>query len=431
MWKSILKQMWNRRRSNTWIAIELLFVFCLTWYIVDYLFVYNYNVHIPNYRDINHTIQINMSELPLEHPEYKAEESEGDALVANYQRVIQLIKDYSGVEDVAISYGGASPGSGSYWGIGLYIPPDSTRIANGQRITIDPAYDFFKVFRLTAGKGTKPVSVNDFDWGAPNGVVAGKAVENILAPEGSIMGRELDTWKWGDDRFVVLGVVDDIKRFEYNRPQGSYYVGRTLKADNVRSAEISIRHSASFSTRVFRDKFKEEMTDRLRIGNFYLLSAIPYTAIAEDTKQGFGVVNEIKLRMYMMIFFLLNILLCMMGTFWYRINQRPNEIGLRKAVGATGRSVHTSLVLEGIYLLLLITIPAMIIEYQFVHTGLIDTMGQQGEINTAYLPDRTFERFLITNGITLIIMAMTVTAAIWLPARKGASLAPADALRHE
>ncbi len=81
--------------------------------------------------------------------------------------------------------------------------------------------------------------------------------------------------------------------------------------------------------------------------------------------------------------------------------------------------------------MLLITIPAMIIEYQFVHADLIDTMGQKGEINTSYLPDRTFERFLTTNTITLTIMAITVTIAIWLPARKGASLAAADALRHE
>lgn len=431
MWKSILKQMWNRRRSNAWIAVELLMVFCLTWYIVDYLFVYNYNVRIPSHRDVNHTLQINLSQLPTEHPEYRAEESEGDRLLENYHRVLQEIKGYPGVEQVAVSYGGATPGTGNYWGIGLYIPPDSTRIANGQRITIDPEYDFFRVFRHTAGKGTRMVSTADFDWGVPSGVVTGKAVEDILAPQGSIMGRELDTWKWGDDRFTVIGVVDDIKRFDYDRPQGSYYIGQTLKADNLDRAEISIRHTSSFSSRQFRDRFKEEMTGRLRVGNFYLLSVIPYTSIAENTKQGFGVANEIKLRMYMMTFFLLNILLCMMGTFWYRINQRPNEIGLRKAVGATGRSVHTSLILEGLFLLLLITIPAMLIEYQFVHTDLIDTMGRRGEINTAYLPDRTFVRFLITNSITLLIMALTVTAAIWLPARRGASLAPADALRHE
>ncbi|MDL2208059.1 hypothetical protein LJB97_00375 [Parabacteroides sp. OttesenSCG-928-O15] len=431
MWKSILKQLWNRRRSNAWIAIELLFVFCLTWYIVDWLFVYNYNLSIPTYRDVNHTLQINVSELPPEHPEYRTEESEGEALLANYQRLIQVIKDYPGVEAVAISYGQASPGAGSYWGMTLHLPPDTTRLANGQRITIDPAYDFFRVFHYTANKGKKQVSTADFDWGVPNGVVTGKAVENMLVSQGTILGKELETWNRGNDRFVVIGLVDDIKRFDYDRPQGSYYVALTLAPNNVKNAEISIRHQASLNTRVFRDRFKTELTGRLRIGNFYLLSVIPYSTIADNTKQGFGVTNEIKLRIYMMIFFLLNTLLCMMGAFWYRINQRPNEIGLRKAVGATERSIHFSLILEGIFLLLLITIPAMIIEYQFVHTDLIETVGRRGQINTAYLPDRTLERFLITNVITLAVMAVTVTVAIWLPARKGASLAPAEALHCE
>lgn len=431
MWKSILKQMWNRRRSNGWLAVELLFVFCLTWYIVDYLFVYNYHTRIPNYRNIDHTLQINIAELPEEHPEYRKDESEGDALVANYQRVIQVVKDYPGVEEVGVSYGGASPGSGNYWGLGLCIPGDTITQANGQRITIDPAYDFFKVFGYSTDNGNKPVSVKDFDWGVSNGVVIGRKVEQMLYPGGSAFGKELEAWKKPDERYIVTGVVDDIKRFDYNRPQNAYYLSRPLKADNVRSAEISLRHNASFSSRAFRDKFKTEMTDRLRVGNFYLLSVIPYTVINDTTDRDFGITNNIKLRLYMMIFFFLNIMLCMIGTFWYRINQRPNEIGLRKAVGATSRSIHTSLVQEGIFLLLLIIIPAMAIEYQFVHLDMIETMGVWGDKDPAFLPDRTIERFLITNGITFVLMATVVTAAIWLPALKGALLAPAEALRHE
>lgn len=431
MWKSILKQMWNRRRSNAWIAIELLFVFCLTWYIVDFLFVFNYNLQIPSNRDVTHTLQVNISELPADHPEYRAEAGEGELLLANYQRLLQVIKEYPGVESVGISYGGATPGSGSYWGATLYLEGDTTRLANGQRITIDPAFDFFRVFRHTADKGRRQVSTADYDWGIPNAIVAGKSVEDLLAPQGSLQGKELQTWKWGDEHYIVAGLIDDIKRFEYDRPQNAYYMARTLSAENLRNAEISIRYNASFNTRVFRDQFKEEMLDRLRIGNFYLLSVIPYTTIAENTMQGFGVTNEIKLRVYLMIFFLLNILLCMMGTFWYRINQRPNEIGLRKAVGATRRAVHNELVMEGIFLLLLIVLPAMLIEYQFVHSGLIETVGQRGAPNPAFLPDRTLLRFLITNGITLAVMGITVTVAIWIPAHRGASLAASDALRSE
>jgi putative ABC transport system permease protein len=173
------------------------------------------------------------------------------------------------------------------------------------------------------------------------------------------------------------------------------------------------------------------MANSLQIGNFYLLSIIPYSKIGQDTTKKFGIDNDIKLRVYLMIFFLLCIFLCIMGAFWYRISLRPNEIGLRKAVGATRINIHASLIIEGVWLLLLITLPAMLIEYQFIHAGLIDTIGRQGELNPAYLPDRTFIRFIITNVFTFISLLIVIISAIWLPAQKGASLAPAEALHYE
>lgn len=431
MWKSVLKQMWNRKRSNTWIALELLFVFCLTWYIVDYLFVYQYNCRIPDYRDVRNTLQINIAELPEDHPEFREEENEKEALYANYQRIMQTIKNYPGVEDMGISYGGASPGSGNYWGFWVMNAEDTTLSVSGQQITIDSDYDFFKVFRYTTGYGKNSISTKDFDWGVNQGIVIGKNAEQILFKGASAIGKELIQVRNRDVRYTVMGVVDDIKRFNYLRPQNALYINNTLTGDNIHSAEISVRIKDSFYTNTLREEFKKEMTDKLRIGNFYFLSVTPYTKIASNSARMFGMDNNVKLRIYLMIFFLLNILLCVMGTFWYRINQRPNEIGLRKAVGATSRSIHNIMLMEGIWLLLIIFIPAMLIEFQFVNTDLIQTIGQYGKPDTMYLPDRTWIRFLITNSITFIFLCIVVSAAIWLPARKGASLLPAEALHHE
>ena len=73
----------------------------------------------------------------------------------------------------------------------------------------------------------------------------------------------------------------------------------------------------------------------------------------------------------------------------------------------------------------------MLIEYQFVHADLIDTLGRQQAPDPRFLPDRTFLRFLITNAITFALILIVIVSAIWLPARKGASLPPADALHYD
>jgi len=428
MWKSILKQMWNRKRSNSWVALELLLVFCLTWYIVDYLFVLNYNYRIPNHRNVENTLQINLSEFDQNHPEYDKEANEPEILEANYSRILQTIRNYPGIEAVGLSFDGSTPGGGRYYGGGVRSTEDTTRIASGQRITVAPEEDYFKVFRFSTDNGKKMISTKDYEW-IPNGIIISRSAAMTLFPEGTALGREVEGGAGSDQKFIILGVIDDNKRFDYLRPQNYFYSSRKLNAENLKHAEISVRYHSSLPEKKFQEQFKADMSNSLQIGNFYLLSIIPYTKIEKDSTSNISI--SVKQHIYLMIFFLLCIFLCLMGAFWYRISLRPNEIGLRKALGATQISIHYSLIIEGIWLLLIILLPAMLIEYQFVHADMIDTIGRQGNFNPEYLPDRTFTRFLITNAITFVVLLITIITAIWLPARKGASLAPAEALHYE
>jgi hypothetical protein len=430
MLKSIFTQLWNRKRSNTWIALELLLVFCLIWYLTDYLFVLTYNYHIPNGRNTDHTWQLKLAEYPPEHPAYRPGENTGEALEANFARILQTIRNYPGVEAVSLSFNGSAPGLGSYWGTGVVNADDSTLSVQGQQIMIDAGEDFFHVFGYTTGNGKKAVSTRDFDWTNPNAAVVGRSVAEALFPGVSTVEQKIITIGWPKEYKVIAGVVDDIKRFDYERPQSAIYLPKRPDSTNIQNAEISIRSNASLPDVSFKEAFKKEMTNALQTGNFYLKSMIPYAKIEQDTSRLFGLTSNVQTRIYLMIFFLLNILLCVMGTFWYRINTRKEEIGIRKALGSSSIHIRNMLLTEGLCLLAIATLPAMLIEYQFVRADLIETLTGMGTSKT-YLPDRTMLRFLITNGITWIIIAVVIVSAIWLPARKAAALQPADALHYE
>ena len=68
--------------------------------------------------------------------------------------------------------------------------------------------------------------------------------------------------------------------------------------------------------------------------------------------------DQVRLYVAGIAFFLLNVLLGVVGTFWYRTQQRSAEIGLRMAMGATRKGIFWQLVKEGLALLTIAFIPS-------------------------------------------------------------------------
>jgi hypothetical protein len=429
---------WNRRKANISVFLELLFVFILVWYMTDYLFVYAYNHSLPNHRDVRHTWQVNLSAFAPGHPDYQAEEDQPQALYDNYHRLLRILGDYPGVEAVSVATNFAVPGTGNYRGRPYYALSDTSRRVDTQQMDVYPSTDFFRVFRHTRNGGAEPVAMSDFDWGVPRAVVVSQSVADALFPAGHAIGQQLvyDP-KETDSPMTVVGVVDDTKRYDYLRPRHAIYPAMSGEMEEwdvmrwLNSAVISIRSTASTPDAVFAEAFVEAMERDLQAGNFFFKSLDSYSRIADITASQFGTTTDLKVRIYLMIFFLLNILLCVLGTFWYRVNLRRSETGLRKAMGAARGDIYRLFLLEGLYLLAFAALAAMVIEFQFVHAGLIDTLGKSwgADTGTVYLVDHTGWRFLITNAITAALLSVVILAAIALPARRASALPPAEALR--
>ncbi|MDR1408615.1 MAG: ABC transporter permease [Tannerella sp.] len=424
MIKSIFKQIRNQKRSNVWISIELLLVFIIVWFLADASFLLVYNSCLTDTRNIDNAWQVNIAEYPDSYARYSADESTEEARAANFERVLQTLRSYPGVEAVAIVSADAEPESGSFSGIGMTSIDDTTRMIAGQRISTDPRGDYFRAFGYVDRNG-KPVSVQDFDVTVPKGVIIGQLEADYFFPDGRAVGREL-RGRDKTDLYRVIGVVGSIK----NAFMGS--LGRYQSTFYMFPARSSNRFTVRMNKSVL-ESFKKDMNERLQIGNFYLKNVVPYNRLSELSKDMQGLSSIINIGVSLMIFFLLNILLCVMGTFWYRINTRREEIGLRKALGSSSAGVRNSLILEGLCLLTIAMVPAMLIEYQFVYAGMTMTKigGGMGPDLMEYLPDRQNLRFLITNGITWAIMAAVIAVAIVIPAQKAASLPPAEALHYE
>ena len=431
MWKMTWIQLMNRWRSNVWVCVELLLAFCLAWYMVDYFFVEIYNRSLPSGRDYADVWQVEMGLLPETSPDYRAAESDSIAMLENYERIKDRLRDYPGVKAMGAASGCYSmPYIGCYYGIGLADVADTSKREAAMRYTIDPSTDFLSVFNHSYAKDGRAVSISDFDWGDPHAILTTRMVERKVFGEASAVGRGVkDPFDEEGPTYIVKGVLEDIKRFDNRLPQGAAFFAIRPSVEEIPEMNYFIRIDPAVAGPRFADTFREKMNRELRVGNFYLKRLTSYDRIKADTDYSFGVTYDYRVRMALMAFLGLNILLCVMGTFWYRVRMRRGEIGLRMAIGSPREEIRSQMAREGICLLLMATPLALLIEAQFVMVGFLDI--PKGTLPEHYWPAILPLRFLLVNILTWILLAIVILLAVWLPASKAAEMEPAEALRYD
>ena len=423
----IWNQLRNRWRNNISILLELCLVFCFLWYITDYFFVLNYNYHLPSHQSLENTWQIKLGTLPDTHPEYQKAAADSVEKEANFLRIIDRLKQMPEVEAVAFFRDMSTPGGESYYGRSIFMPQDTTSWIYGMWHASDIRGDYFKVFHYTDPQG-KEVSLQDFQVNE-NSVVLDEAFAQLLFPDGQAVGKEIVCDMNAKVTYRVVGVVGNTKRFDYLRPTKKFYTFERANGGNCHYYEIAIRVKNGVKEAKMTGAFRNRLTSELRIGNYFLKSFDSYEHIHQQTDRSFGISNEIRSNMLLLLFFLLNIILCVIGTFWYRISRRRGEIGLQMAMGATRTNIRWLFYLEGLCLLTVSGIIAMFIGVQFVALDMVETLGAYEGGN--YLPDDKPLRFLITNFITWCILAVSIVIAIYIPANQASHMNPSDALRDE
>ncbi|GAA3945556.1 ABC transporter permease [Chitinophaga oryziterrae] len=115
-------------------------------------------------------------------------------------------------------------------------------------------------------------------------------------------------------------------------------------------------------------------------------------------------------------FLIINVALGLFGVLWYNINRRRGEIGLRRAIGATGRSVASQLVIETMILATFSLIIGAFFAVQFPLLNVFDL--STGVYMTALV-------------LSIIFIYLLVLVCAFYPGRQAAAIYPAVALHEE
>ena len=132
-------------------------------------------------------------------------------------------------------------------------------------------------------------------------------------------------------------------------------------------------------------------------------------------------IDNLKKKIALVGFMLVNVFFGIVGTFWLRTQYRRGEMGVRSALGASRGTLKCFLNVEGLFLLIF-TIPVVLVFiFNMLYFDLPDTD------RLAY----TWWRFLVTFGSSCLLLAGMIWLGIWFPARRIAKMNPAEALHYE
>ena len=414
--KKLFTQIKNEWRGNTWLAIELLVVSVVMWFITDMLYVRIATYLEPRGFDISHCYLIEMSMLNEKSPDY-VEYGKGDEQ-RDVLELLNRIQHRPDVEAASLSIN-SYPYNGSNGTTSMQLQGDSVIISNWLiRRFVTP--DFVRVFRYEGANGETPEQLaqmlEEGKFLASENVYNHKKLGNrnlkdYIGKPFYLHGDTTQTYTLGTALKTVR--YDDFQqaRNSYSMMQKIYWYRSYFEL----CVRVRPEHDQDFIARL-----KADSESQYRIGNVFISNIRSFKDIRRSFQQ--YQYNEMRNNFTGMAFLLVNIFLGLLGTFWFRTQQRKSEIALHKAHGATNRMVFTRLLSEGWLLLLVITPLALAIDFNLAYA----------ELNS-WRNGTTLEwdRLLICGGISFALIALMIAIGIGIPARKAMKIDPAEALHDE
>ena len=418
MIRHIFKLIRTQWKDNFWILLELFIVLCLMWYIVDYFSIMFLNSRTSTGFEIEDTYVVNISNYQSTNPNYIKYEPGSDEPLQNYLRIVDRIKQHPDVKAVSVGqwhypYCGSNMSNSFRY---------DTLEAHPQVLYVTPEY--FEIFKVHPAGGGSPAQLAE---AIKNGVILSSTTAEILFPDKNPVGQEMLS---GDSSktYRVTGVSTALKTHLFVRP-GRYIYLPFEENRNAGRDEATIRQNFNIAFQArpglksqdFTKAFKKDMSTQLKIGNYYLNGITPISDLREQTLKFYGVYESIQTRTGFSIFFLFNVFLGVLGTFWLRIEKRKEEIGLRMAVGSSRGKVMSQMMTESFVLVSLALIPAVIVWLNLYWMEILP-------VGTC---DLTWKRFLLNVLFTLVPLCLIVALGNWYPARKSSTIQPAEALHYE
>lgn len=422
MIRHILTLIWNQRRSNVWIFLELLLVAAILWVVTDALVVDLYTYHRPLGLDTRNTYVVNINRH-VETADSLQRAGTGEDMLTLVSRLRQCPE----VEAAGIGMW-ACP----------YVPANAYRVfvsetdttAITEENTMSNVYHYliadipyFQVFHFRTKQG-QPLAEELRQH--PGDLVISADVEQKFFGKESGQGKRVKNDPSSTNTYQIAAISSVIRYDDFTTDDPRLYrVVRTdqdwvkyMKSYDISQFQCFLRMKKAY-TEEEMEQFLQSQGERLEAGNLYVSSVQSVRDFRDSAlKEKF---DAQKKQIALTAFMLVNIFFGIVGTFWLRTQSRRAEIGLRAAMGASKRRLCGQLYGEGLWLLLL-TMP-------FVLLILLNLLAL--DIPDTYRLAYTGWRFVLAFGGTYVLLGLMIYLGISIPAKQILRMNPADTLHYE
>ena len=429
MKRKLLRQVTNEWVSNLWIIIELLIVSVVLWYIVDFLYVSGSRFFEPRGFNIERCFTVSLDNIPSESVDYDPTDSTNSE--EHMRQLLDRFSRYPGVEAVGYGSYGSFPYDLSFAIGSLY----DAEALPGDTLNIDGVYSDERqgtehsVYKTMMSPGLlKVLDIHGIDGESPEEL--GEILERgeILLSSSAANGTGRTPQSLRGHKFYIAGDSSRLVRvgavIPYLNSEGDFSGG----GNNVKYVEMApMKAQYQVMVRVmpgyekdFAESVLNDAERYFRIGN----DIVGEVTDMQDRRADFDREARVEVRNWLvcMLFLMVSIFLGVLGTFWFRTQQRSGEIALRMVAGATRGDVFRRMTGEGLMLLIIATVPAIAVDFAIAHYEL------NNELYGRFL---TAGRFAVTTGITFALMTLMVIFGTWWPALRAMRVQPAMALADE
>jgi|ERR1035437_1340277 ABC-type transport system, involved in lipoprotein release, permease component len=394
MIRIFFKTIWNNRRRNILVFIELFMISLvlvnITVYLVNMLAI----LHIKNCYDTHNVILVNIS---------KKNDEDEKITEQSFLNLKKVFSSNSFVESVSIS-NYANPYNYNIYSTDFKHDSDHFNLALRQ---VD--LDYAKVMKITPLKG-RWFDETDIGKAVPPIIISRDIDEKYF--KGDALGKRI-----GEDKnlYEIVAVVDHFKRSDIEKP---YSFGFMFK-DKV--------NAKSFWETTMLIRTKENKTsDMLAIAESQVYSTLNPENWTIDSLNSLENMRDQQnaqnyqrnyLTVIIALFIMINVFLGTIGILWYNTNLRIHEIGIKRALGSTGIGIKRLLITENMVIAGVGLLVVILIILQ------IPTLVNGGPAEPGVL-----SRSIWISAITMIILVLLST---WIPASIASKIRPATALKTE